>query len=84
MHRHTHAHMHTHSLSYIHTLPLSLSHTHSGVYSEPQRVAHINHEVAVVGWGVDPEAGEYWLVRNSWGKCEVCVCVVNACVDVHK
>ncbi|KIZ04807.1 cathepsin X [Monoraphidium neglectum] len=28
----------------------------------------IDHDVEVVGWGVDDQSGlKYWLVRNSWG-----------------
>lgn len=28
----------------------------------------IDHVVSVVGWGTDPAAGFYWVVRNSWGE----------------
>jgi len=27
-----------------------------------------NHAVQVVGYGVDAAAGDYWLIRNSWGE----------------
>ncbi|KAI8476356.1 MAG: hypothetical protein J3K34DRAFT_256855 [Monoraphidium minutum] len=39
-----------------------------GVYVDSGEDTEIDHDVEVVGWGVDPESGlKYWLVRNSWG-----------------
>lgn len=39
-----------------------------GVYKEYIQLPQLNHEIAVVGWGVDKDSGEeFWKVRNSWG-----------------
>lgn len=38
-----------------------------GIYSE-ESIPLINHEISVVGFGVDEATGtEYWIGRNSWG-----------------
>merc|ERR1719367_2456392 len=29
---------------------------------------NLNHAIQLVGYGTDPEHGDYWLVRNSWGN----------------
>jgi len=40
-----------------------------GIYSEVIRNPLINHEISVVGYGVDDETGqEFWIGRNSWGS----------------
>lgn len=38
-----------------------------GIYSEVKLIPQINHEIAVVGWGVE-NGTEYWVGRNSWGS----------------
>jgi len=38
-----------------------------GVYKEHIAEPQLNHEIAVVGWGVTDSGEEYWIGRNSWG-----------------
>jgi len=39
----------------------------SGVFTGcPQTDVDINHVVQLVGYGTDPEYGDYWTIRNSW------------------
>ena len=40
----------------------------TGVYEEWLPFYSINHEVALVGWGITEEGTEYWVGRNSWGS----------------
>ena len=41
----------------------------SGVYKDDTCSTNSTgyHAVTLVGYGTDPEAGPYWIARNSWG-----------------
>ena len=40
----------------------------AGVFKDSTGVTAHMHTVAVSGFGTDTAAGDYWIVRNSWGK----------------
>eukprot|EP01026_Neomeris_dumetosa_P054483 TRINITY_DN4901_c0_g2_i1.p1 TRINITY_DN4901_c0_g2~~TRINITY_DN4901_c0_g2_i1.p1 ORF type:complete len:331 (+),score=35.01 TRINITY_DN4901_c0_g2_i1:83-1075(+) len=40
----------------------------SGVLAEYQEKVKYDHDISVVGWGIDEDGVEFWLIRNSWGK----------------
>ena len=37
-----------------------------GIFEQVKLAPGINHEIAVVGWGVE-NGTEFWVGRNSWG-----------------
>jgi len=39
----------------------------SGVLDSTSCGTNLDHAVLAVGWGTDSSAGDYWLVKNSWG-----------------
>ena len=39
----------------------------SGVFYDRTCVGRVNHGVLVVGYGTDSVAGDFWIVKNSWG-----------------
>lgn len=40
----------------------------SGVYSEYSCTSNVNHAMLLVGFDTDSQFGDYWLIKNSFGK----------------
>mmetsp|Transcript_7903 Transcript_7903/g.11071 ORF Transcript_7903/g.11071 Transcript_7903/m.11071 type:complete len:624 (-) Transcript_7903:153-2024(-) len=38
-----------------------------GIFEQRVLLPMPNHILSIVGWGTDPDHGEYWIIRNSWG-----------------
>eukprot|EP00850_Spirogloea_muscicola_P010065 SM000058S18495 [mRNA] locus=s58:238036:242651:+ [translate_table: standard] len=52
----------------IHVTDKVWHHYSSGIFQQWTPVPLPNHELSLVGWGVDKATGmEYWIGRNSWG-----------------
>lgn len=39
-----------------------------GVYDNPDCCTGINHTPLITGYGTDKKHGDYWIVKNSWGR----------------
>ena len=39
-----------------------------GMYEPSSCVSDDYHAPVIVGYGTDPQYGDYWMVKNSWGK----------------
>lgn len=48
------------------TLP-EFAYYDTGIIEESCGYRHLDHAVLIVGYGIDDEGDEYWLVQNSWG-----------------
>lgn len=50
----------------VHASPEFEAYT-GGIFRQKDIWPQLNHEISVVGWGVDEKGEEYWIGRNSWG-----------------
>ncbi|RLO14029.1 hypothetical protein DYB28_007325 [Aphanomyces astaci] len=39
----------------------------AGIYADRSNAVDLDHDVEIVGWGIDKDGIKYWHARNSWG-----------------
>lgn len=43
----------------------------NGIYNDPKcDKTDVTHAVVLMGWGSDADFGDYWIIKNTWGKNE--------------
>jgi len=52
----------------IEATPKFDNYTDFEVYGEKLENPEINHEISILGYGVEDDGTEYWIGRNSWGN----------------
>ena len=38
-----------------------------GIFEDTTNCTSMDHEISIAGYGTDPDHGDYWIGRNSWG-----------------
>ena len=38
-----------------------------GVFKDTTGCTSLDHSISIAGYGTDPDHGDYWVIRNSWG-----------------
>jgi len=38
-----------------------------GVFKDTTGCLSLDHSISIAGYGTDPDHGDYWIIRNSWG-----------------
>ena len=57
------------SLFFFCWLDIGFQFYHSGVYYNPKcNSQDLDHAMTLVGWGSQSQGGDYWVVKNQWGK----------------